>query len=335
MSGTSQGISDEVLRAAMSRACLEARQWLGATAPNPPVGAVALNARGEIIAAAAHRKAGTPHAEALLLSQCREQGLLGTVATLCVTLEPCNHHGRTPPCTEAILAARIRHVVVGTRDPNPTVRGGGIAELEKHGVRVTHGVGQEDCRRLLHAFAFSVVHQRPWITVKRALTPAGSMIPPAGQTTFTSESSLVLAHRLRKKADAILTGSGTILADNPMFTVRRVTDHPKKRRWLAILDRRRRVPRSYLDAASQRGLDPLIYDSIEDALNDLRAKGVRDLLVEAGPAVSDAVLAKAKWCLAVDIHQGAPDRVACAFNPANPVPFSTEGFELESILPIP
>jgi diaminohydroxyphosphoribosylaminopyrimidine deaminase/5-amino-6-(5-phosphoribosylamino)uracil reductase len=335
VSGTGRGISAEALQAAMSRACLEARHWLGATAPNPPVGAVALDARGDIVAVAAHRKAGTPHAEALLLSQCREQKLLTEIAVLCVTLEPCNHHGRTPPCTGAILAAGIRHVVVGVEDPNPEVKGGGIGELERHGVRVIQGIATDECQRLLHAFAYSVTRKRPWVTVKRAFTRSGSMIPPAGQTTFTSEPSLVLAHRLRKKADAILTGSGTILADNPMFTVRRVPDHPDKRRWLAILDRRRRVPQSYIEAASQRGLDALIYDSIDAALADLHAKGVRDVLVEAGPEVSEMVLADARWCLTVDIHQGAPDRVAAAFNPADPVPFPTDGFDLESLLPVP
>jgi diaminohydroxyphosphoribosylaminopyrimidine deaminase/5-amino-6-(5-phosphoribosylamino)uracil reductase len=319
----------------MNHACREARRWLGATTPNPPVGAVALNATGDIIATAAHHRAGEAHAEALLLQHCREHGLVAEIAALCVTLEPCNHHGRTPPCTGAILEAGIPHVIVGTRDPNPAVKGGGIEELERRGVRVIQGIANEECRRLLHAFAYSAIHRRPWITIKRAFTPTDSMIPLPGQTTFTSEPSLVLAHRLRKKADAILTGSGTILADNPGFTVRRVADHPNKRRWLAILDRRRRVSRSYIEAAWQRGLDALIYDSIDAALTDLYAKGARDVLVEAGPAISDSVLTNIPWCLGVDIRQGSPDRVACVFNPAHPPPFSTAGFDLESILPIP
>jgi diaminohydroxyphosphoribosylaminopyrimidine deaminase/5-amino-6-(5-phosphoribosylamino)uracil reductase len=328
--------SDEVLAAAMRRACLEARRWLGSTAPNPPVGAAALNHEGKVLAAMAHRKAGQPHAEALLLRHCREQGLLPKVAAICVTLEPCNHHGRTPPCTEAILAAGIRQVAVGVRDPNPDVKGGGITALEQAGVRVTLGVAEAECRQLLHAFAFSVVNGRPWVTVKRAFTTGGSMIPPPGRKTFTSGASLTLAHRLRKRADAILTGSGTILADNPEFTVRRMDDYPDKRRWLAILDRRRRVPQAYVDRASQRGLDGLIYDSVAEALAGLQGKGVRDVLVEAGPGVSDAVLASGLWCLAVDIHQGLhEDRIICSFNPGAPIPFAADGFDIEDILPLP
>jgi diaminohydroxyphosphoribosylaminopyrimidine deaminase/5-amino-6-(5-phosphoribosylamino)uracil reductase len=328
-------IAEQALLEGMRRSILEARHWLGATAPNPPVGAAALDKNGNVLIVAAHQKAGTEHAEARLLRLCREQGLLDQVDTLCVTLEPCNHQGRTPPCTGAILAAGIRHVVVGTRDPNPNVKGGGIAELECHGVQVTLGIAEQACRQLLHAFAFSTINQRPWVTVKRAFTPDGSMIPPVGQKTFTSEASLTLAHRLRKKSDAILTGSGTILADNPMFTVRRVPDYPEKRRWLGILDRRGRLPASYIEAAWQRGFDALIYDSVDQALADLQAKGARDVLVEAGPAVSQSVMAGVNWCLAVDIHHGSEDRVACCFNPNASIPFATDGFDIETILPIP
>jgi diaminohydroxyphosphoribosylaminopyrimidine deaminase/5-amino-6-(5-phosphoribosylamino)uracil reductase len=259
------------------------------------------------------------------------------VATLAVTLEPCNHHGRTPPCTGAILDAGIRHVVVGTHDPNPTVKGGGIERLQAAGVTVTVGVAEAECRQLLHAFAFSSITGSPWVTVKRAFTAAGSMIPPPGQKTFTSPASLLLAHRLRKKADAILTGSGTILADDPSFTVRHLPDHPGKRRRLAILDRRRRVPETYLAAARERGLDPTIYDDLETALADLHRQGVRDVLVEAGPALSDAVLAANRWCLAVDIRRkdgpGAPDEVSWRLNRAMPLPFAVETFDPEAILP--
>lgn len=319
--------------AAMMAACREARRWMGATAPNPPVGAAALDRDGRILDVAAHERAGTAHAEARLIALCRERGILAEVKTLCVTLEPCNHHGRTPPCSEAIIAAGIPLVVVGTRDPNPGVTGGGIERLRAAGINVEVGVAEEACRRLLHAFAFSVVQGRPWVTVKRAFDEKGSMVPPAGHKTFTSESSLLLAHRLRKKADAILTGSGTILADQPSFTVRRVPDHPGKRRWLAIIDRRRRVPQAYLAAAAERGLDSVVYDDVGMALADLQRHGVRDVLVEAGPALSASILAGPSWCLAVDIHKAAPDRVSYRFNMAAPIPFAIDSFDPEAILP--
>ena len=193
---------------AMRRACDEARLWLGSTSPNPPVGAVALDIDGKILAVAAHKKAGTDHAEAALLKLCKAKNLMSQVHTMCVTLEPCNHFGRTPPCAGAIIAAGVKRVVVGMRDPNVRVKGGGCERLRESGVEVVLGVESEMCRRLIHAFAFHARTGKPFITVKRAFDTAGSMIPPPGEKVFTSKESLILAHRLRKKADAIITGSG-------------------------------------------------------------------------------------------------------------------------------
>ena len=323
-----------LLSDAMRRACDEARLYIGATSPNPPVGALALDAQGRILAAAAHRRAGTAHAEAALLKLCRETGLTGKIDTLCVTLEPCNHVGRTPPCTEAILAAKIRRVVVGTRDPNPHVAGGGCDRLRQAGVEVIDGVESERCRRLIHAFALHARTGRPFVTVKRAFDPDGSMIPPQGQTTFTSKESLILAHRLRKKADAILTGSGTILADTPAFTVRHVPDHPDKRRVLAILDRRRRVPPSYIDAATANGFTVEIHDDLTQCLESLGRRNIQDVLVEAGPQISQAVLDSPFWTLRLDIHQGTPDTTESAFNPTASLDFAPTSGELESLLPL-
>ena len=328
-------MNDEpALRAAVILACREARRWVGATSPNPPVGAAALDADGRVLAVAAHQRAGTLHAEARLLADCRERGILGQVVTLAATLEPCNHHGRTPPCSEAILTAGIRRVAIGMRDPNPYVAGGGVERLRSAGVEVVEGVGATECRLLLHAFTYSVLIERPWITVKRAFDANGSMIPPPGRKTFTSPASLTLGHRLRKKADAIVTGSGTILADDPAFTVRHLPDHPGKRRFLAILDRRRRVPQAYLEAAAARGLDPLLYDDLESAIAELHTRGVRDILVEAGPSVSDLVLTGPFWCLAVDIKTGEPDLVTYRLNRAAPLPFAIDSFDPEAILPL-
>ena len=195
-----------------------------------------------------------------LIEYCRAQNLLDQVHTLCVTLEPCNHQGRTPPCTEAIIESGIRHVAVGTRDPNPHVKGGGIERLQQAGVDVVCGVNEEECKQLIAPFAYSVQTGKPWITIKRAFDAKGSPIPPPGQKTFTSPESLKLAHQLRKKSDAIMAGSGTILVDDPLFTVRYVPDHENKRRRLAIIDRRRRVPQNYLAEAAGRGLDATVYD---------------------------------------------------------------------------
>jgi len=134
------------------------------------------------------------------------------------------------------------------------------------------------------------------------------MIPPPGQKTFTSETSLTHAHALRRRADAILTGSGCILADDPAFTVRRVPDHPGKSRILAILDRRRRVPDAYFAAARARGLEPRRYEGLEAALDELGAEGALEVLVEAGPTLRRAVLESGLWDEEVIFQQAAsPD----------------------------
>lgn len=300
--------------AALGAACAVARRWLGATPPNPPVGAAALDAAGNLLGVAAHQRAGEGHAEALLLQQLRTAGMLAQVQTLCVTLEPCNHHGRTPPCCEAIIAAKIPQVVIGAHDPNPHVAGGGAARLRAADVIVTE-LNDPECQAVLYAFKHSVTTGRPWVTVKRAFTAAGSMVPPLGQKTFTSPEALRLAHQLRRRADAILTGSGTVLADNPDFTVRHVPDHAGKTRLLAILDRRRRVPPDYLAAAAQRGLQPILYDSLDAAIADLGRRQCRDVLVEAGSELSAAVLASDYWCQEVRIQQALPDSVTVRYHP--------------------
>jgi diaminohydroxyphosphoribosylaminopyrimidine deaminase/5-amino-6-(5-phosphoribosylamino)uracil reductase len=322
-----------VLQKTMQQAAAEARKWLGATSPNPPVGAAALDAEGKILALAAHRRAGEAHAETALIDNLRAQNLLPRVATLCVTLEPCNHHGLTPPCTEAIIEAGIKKVAIGIRDPNPHVTGGGIERLQAAGIEVATGIAEEECRQLIHAFAFQARTGKPWMTVKRAFGKTGSMIPPAGQKTFAAPESLRLAHRLRKKADALLTGSGTILADRPLFTVRHVPDHADKRRWLAILDRRGRVTKDYIAAAKERGLDAVLYRDVSEALADLAAKGAQDVLVEAGPALSQSLLDLGLWTMSVTLRQADTDIIDVAFNPQEPLPFDAQQFRWNYALP--
>jgi diaminohydroxyphosphoribosylaminopyrimidine deaminase/5-amino-6-(5-phosphoribosylamino)uracil reductase len=321
------------LHKAMRTACAEARLWLGATPPNPPVGAVVLDKNGTILAAAAHHHAGEAHAEVSLIAECRAKNILHKIHTLCVTLEPCNHHGRTPPCVDAILEAGIRRVVIGTRDPNPHVPGGGIDRLRQAGAEVIVDVNEHECRQLIHAFAYHAQTSKPWVTIKRAFDENGSMIPAAGQKTFTSPESLSIAHRLRKKTDAIVTGSGTILADSPLFTVRHVADHADKKRWLGILDRRGRVSHDYLTAAEQRGLMPVIYTDITAAIADLTRKGAQDILVEAGPSVSDAMLNAGLCVMKVDILKGQPDTMNIDFNADVALPFKATEFRLEWVLP--
>ncbi|OYW97178.1 MAG: bifunctional diaminohydroxyphosphoribosylaminopyrimidine deaminase/5-amino-6-(5-phosphoribosylamino)uracil reductase, partial [Caulobacter vibrioides] len=232
--------------------------------------------------------------------------------TVLVTLEPCNHHGRTPPCVEAILASPARRVWIATPDPNPTVAGGGAARLRDAGLDVRFLSDLEHpeaadlvrrARRLIAPFALWARERRPWLTVKQAINRQGDMIPPPGQRTFTSESSLSLAHALRRRADAIITGSGTVLADAPAFTVRRTPDPRPFSRRLAILDRRRRTPPDYIAAAEARGFRVSLHDALPSLVSDLAADGVLEALVECGPTLLASVLETELWDEHVVIRQ--------------------------------
>ena len=322
-------LSTTALADAFGAALEAAEAYAGATAPNPPVGCVVLDAEGRVLACEAHRKAGGAHAEAAAIAACRQADLTQQIHTLVVTLEPCNHTGRTPPCVEAILATPAKAVWIGARDPNPQVAGAGAERLAAAGLevmvwdRLDHpdapGLKQK-ADRLIAPFATWCALGRPWLTVKQAIARDGGMIAPGGRGTFTSPSSLALAHRLRRRADAIITGSGCVLADDPAFTVRHVADHAGKRRKLAILDRRRRTPRSYIEAADARGYDVLVRGDLPGLLDELAGAGVIEALVEAGPTLMKAFLEQDLWDEHVVIRQspipGEPDTVEIRSRPA-------------------
>lgn len=210
---------------AMRRAVECARQFVGATHPNPAVGATGLDVNGNYLGVSAHKRAGGPHAEIELFRLLERQGTLSELHTLVVTLEPCSHHGRTPPCAERILEIpNIRCVVYGAMDVNPLVAGQGAKIISDSGREVLMRSSPE-VERLNAPFFHWVRTGLPFVVVKQALNREGSMIPPAGSKTFTSESSLKLAHTLRRESGAIITGSGTVLADDQLFTVRFVPEH--------------------------------------------------------------------------------------------------------------
>jgi diaminohydroxyphosphoribosylaminopyrimidine deaminase / 5-amino-6-(5-phosphoribosylamino)uracil reductase len=195
-----------------------ARKGLGKTSPNPAVGAVIVR-KDQVVAAGFHRKAGAPHAEVEALSQLRGNARQGD--TLYVTLEPCNHFGRTPPCTQAILEKGVRKVVVGMRDPNPHVTGGGCDYLSGHGVEVVTGVLEEECRRLNECFVTYVSKGRPFVIAKTAMTLDGWTATSTGHSRWvTSERSRQWVHRLRSRVDGIMVGVGTVVADDPLLNAR-------------------------------------------------------------------------------------------------------------------
>jgi diaminohydroxyphosphoribosylaminopyrimidine deaminase/5-amino-6-(5-phosphoribosylamino)uracil reductase len=204
-------------RTSMGRALDLARAVRGRTFPNPAVGAVIVS-DGEVVGEGATAPAGGPHAERTAVSAAgrRTQG-----ATLYVTLEPCCHYGRTPPCTDAILEAGIARVVAAVTDPNPEVAGRGVSKLRRSGVRVEVGLLGDQAASLNEDFFFAVVHGRAWITVKLALTLDGRLADVDGASQWiTGPAARRLAHEVRRQHAAIAVGRGTLDADSPRLTVR-------------------------------------------------------------------------------------------------------------------
>ena len=229
----------------MARALALAARGRGLTSPNPMVGALVVR-DGTLVAERFHERTGGPHAEAAVLAAAGERA---RGATLYVTLEPCNHVGRTPPCVETIVRAGVRRVVAATADPNPRVRGGGAAALAAAGVDVAMGCLEREARDLNHVFFTAVERQRPHVTLKWAMTLDGKIAAFDGKSRWiTGEPARREAHRLRSQSDAIVTGIGTVLADDPALTVR--LDQPWPREpYRVVVDGRARLP---LDATLLR-----------------------------------------------------------------------------------
>jgi diaminohydroxyphosphoribosylaminopyrimidine deaminase/5-amino-6-(5-phosphoribosylamino)uracil reductase len=202
----------------MKEALRLARKGIGRTSPNPAVGAVIVR-KGHIIASGYHKKAGGDHAEVEALS------MLGGKAeakdTMYVNIEPCNHYGKTPPCTMAILKSGLKKVVIGMLDPNPGVKGGGARFLLEKGIEVRSGILESVCRRLNEAFIKYIITGRPFVIAKSALTMDGWSATSTGHSRWvTGDRSRNFVHRLRDMVDGVLVGVGTIIADNPSLTTR-------------------------------------------------------------------------------------------------------------------
>lgn len=206
----------------MMRRCLElARRALGKTAPNPLVGCVIVQGE-QIVGEGFHPKAGEPHAEvfALQAAQNQAQG-----ATVYVNLEPCNHYGRTPPCSEALVKAGVKKVVVGMVDPDPRVSGQGIERLRSAGIEVTVGVEEAACQQLNEAFVYRVRHQRPLGILKYAMTLDGKIAASTGHSAWvTGKEARQYVHQLRAGCDAVIIGGNTVRRDNPLLTTHGVAD---------------------------------------------------------------------------------------------------------------
>jgi diaminohydroxyphosphoribosylaminopyrimidine deaminase/5-amino-6-(5-phosphoribosylamino)uracil reductase len=232
-----------------------ARQGVGLSAPNPCVGAVLAGREGELLASASHTYAGVKHAEVLAIEAAQRSGASLHGATLYVNLEPCSHQGRTPPCVDSIIAAGVKRVVIGIRDPNPLVFGRGLQKLEAAGIEVIEGVLSAEARTINESFAKYIRTRTPLVTLKAAMTLDGKIAPPPGESEnptalgaagvsggwITSEAARAHVQELRHASDALLVGVGTVIADDPLLTDR--TGLPRRRPLLrVILDSRLRLP---------------------------------------------------------------------------------------------
>ncbi len=231
--------------AMMELACAQAERGRGRTSPNPLVGAVLVDDDPHtVLATGYHQRAGADHAETAAL-----KAYAGSARgkTLYVTLEPCNHVGRTGNCTETLVAAGLARVVIGIRDTNPGVKGGGVERLRAAGVKVQVGVLQDACRRQNRAYLHWLATGRPYMIMKAAVSLDGRLAPPntreTGPVWLTGPEAQRRAHQLRDLADAILVGAGTVLADDPFLTVRLSGESPDRRPPLrVVLDGALRVP---------------------------------------------------------------------------------------------
>lgn len=230
--------NSEADRRFMRLALKQALRAQGRTSPNPLVGAVIVQ-DGQLRATGYHKKAGTPHAEINAIAKAQGQT---SGATLYVTLEPCSHHGRTPPCTEAVLKAGFRRVVVGMTDPNPLVAGQGMRFLHDNGIEVCSGVLAEECLKINRPFCRWITSGLPWVIMKAGLSLDGRIAARSGQAGWiTNEASRHHVHQLRDRVDAILVGIGTALTDNPSLTTR-LPGRGHRDPLRVVLDRDLRLP---------------------------------------------------------------------------------------------
>lgn len=263
----------------MALALREGTLGVGLSSPNPPVGCVLVK-DGRIIGRGVHTRAGDPHGEIMALRDAERQDEPTLGATAYVTLEPCCHHGRTPPCTDALIRAGVSRVVVGVRDPNPRVDGGGVAILQAHGIDVREGVLGEACSRF-HAPFFKLMRTGlPWVMLKLALGSDGALGPEGQTTQVTAREIQELAHALRRASEAIVVGRWTVEVDDPRLTDRWVAPTAPHRQALrVILDSHGRLAETckvWQPVAGQ----PVLRAVVED-LPPLR--GVEDLRLPPGP----------------------------------------------------
>jgi diaminohydroxyphosphoribosylaminopyrimidine deaminase / 5-amino-6-(5-phosphoribosylamino)uracil reductase len=288
----------------------------GNTNPNPVVGAILVK-NGVIVGSGLHRKAGEPHAE---VHAFRMAGEHAKGATLYVTLEPCSHYGKTPPCANLVKESEVSRVVVAMQDPNPQVAGRGIGILRDAGIEVEVGVLEEEAKLLNERFIHNMLTRTPFVISKVAMTLDGKIAAYNGHSKWvTGEESRHNVHRLRHEVDSILVGIGTVLADDPMLTTRletggknpirivldtrlrtpleaKITDCSEAKTWIVTAEESEKDSAEKIKALEEKGVE-IIYVPVNDEgldlsvlLSKLYEKGVTDVLVEGGSEVNGSFL---------------------------------------------
>jgi len=308
-----------------------ARRGMGKTSPNPMVGAVVVKGKA-IVGQGYHHRAGEDHAEVLAL---RKAGEKARGATLYLNLEPCDHFGKTPPCTRAILDAGIERVVAGMKDPNPLVAGRGIGRLRKAGVRVDVGIKEKECRELNAPFCKFIATQKPFVTLKAAASLDGKVATRSGDSRWISgEASRKYVHQLRQSMDAVMVGIGTVLQDDPLLTVRLSGKKRSRQPLRVIVDSHLKIPWQSQIVRTARQVPTLIATtqaaspskmarlkhaqleilvvkddgegrvSLKGLMKALAGRGIVSMLLEGGPTLNASAL-----------QEGVVDRVLFFFAP--------------------
>lgn len=333
----------------MAAALALGRQGLGLTAPNPSVGAVIVRDFGDgprVVGAGRTANGGRPHAERIALAQA---GALAEGATLYVTLEPCSHYGKTPPCADAVIEAQVGGVVIATLDPNPLVAGTGVARLEAAGIPVRSGVRAGEARRDMRGHISLMRRGRPFVTLKMAMTADGGIgAPDAGQVAISSPRSNQFTHLMRAQHDAILVGVGTVAADDPRLTCRlpgMAAWSPRK----VVIDPNARMPLTASMLAGGAPVMVVVADdadavrcdqlaqagahivkvprgkeglNLEAALKAIGAAGVGTVMLEGGAQMAQAFVAR-RLVDEAHIIVSAQECDECTIRPFGPHPIAT------------
>lgn len=326
-------VADPVIDQRMMERCLLlALQAEGRTSPNPMVGALVLDKHGEIVGEGFHARAGQPHAEVFAIEMAAEKARDGV---LYVTLEPCCHFGKTPPCSKLVRESGVRRVVIGLGDPNPKVAGGGIRELRECGVEVELGVLEDECRWINRGFLSRITRKRPWVNLKIASTLDGRIADRERNSRWiTGEQARNYVHELRNKVDCMLIGTETVLRDNPRLNVRQISNsrNPHK----ALIDSAFKIPFSAKlfqsegeeklfvfhneETAIPAGIPPGVecvatkaqgeksHIDLDQVLRELAARGVNTILCEGGGRLAAALLQRK---LVDEVHWIVAPKIIC------------------------